>query len=76
MPMNSSPKYYFVFYQIPVCDGLCSCKVCVNVFDWVSDGVMFWFGVKTHLRKTKVLGNKVKNRLNSMRIHLNRTDPL
>ncbi len=45
------------------------------MLDWVSDGAMSWFGVKTHLRKTKVLGNKVKNRLNSMRIHLNRTDP-
>ncbi len=45
------------------------------MLDWVSDGAMCWFGVKAHLRKPKVLGNKVKNRLNSMRIHLNRTDP-
>lgn len=30
---------------------------------------------ETHLRKTKVLGNEGKNRLNSMRIRLNRTDP-
>lgn len=49
-------------------------NVCGYVLDWVSDGAMFWFGVKTHLRKMKVLGNKVKNRFNSMRIHLNRTD--